>query len=134
MWVPYTQSNINAIEAVQRRAARFVFNNYSTYASVSNMIANLGWNSLHNRQNELRLIMLFKIIHKLVDIDAHDILVLCPFNHVTRGHHLRFFKVPTRVNALLYSYFPSTIKLWNALPDSIVTITNVENFKSKICI
>ena len=92
VWVPYTQSNNNAIEAVQRRAARFVFNNYSTYASVSNMIANLGWNSLHNRRNELRLIMLFKIVHKLVDIDAHDILVLRPFNHVTRGHHLRFLK------------------------------------------
>ena len=96
------------------------------------MIANLRWNSLHNRQNELRLIMLFKIVHKLVDIDAHDILVLRPFNRVTRGHHLRFFKVSTRVNAFLYSFFPSTIKLWNVLPDSIVTITNVENFKSKI--
>ena len=73
VWAPYTQNNINAIEAVQRRAARFVFNNYSTYASISNMIANLGWNSLHNRRNELRLITLFKIVHKLVDIDAHDI-------------------------------------------------------------
>ena len=92
MWAPYTQNNINAIEAVQRRAARFVFNNYSTYASVSNMIANLGWNSLHNRRNELRLIMLFKIVHKLVDIDAHDILVLHPSNHATRGHHLNFLK------------------------------------------
>ena len=78
--------------------------------------------------------MLFKIVYKLVEIDAHDILVLRPSNHVTRGHHLRFFKVPTRVNAFLYSFFPSTIKLWNALPDSIVIITNVENFKSNICI
>ena len=78
--------------------------------------------------------MLFKIVHKLVEIDAHDILVLRPSSHATRGHHLRFFKVPTRVNDFLYSFFPSTIKLWNALPDSIVTITNVENFKSNICI
>ena len=89
----------------EEQPARFVFNNYSTYASVSNMIANLGWNSLHNRRNELRLIMLFKIVHKLVDIDAHDLLVLRPSNHATRGHHLRFFKVPTRVNAFLYSFF-----------------------------
>ena len=124
VWEPYTQNNINAIEAVQRRAARFVFNNYSTYASVSNMIANLGWNNLHNRRNELRLIMLFKIVHKLVDIDAQDILVFRPSNHVTRGHHLRFFRVPTRVNAFLYSFFASTIKLWNALPDSIASYYN----------
>ena len=92
VWAPYTQNNINAIEAVQRRAARFVFNNYSTYASVSNMIANLGWNSLHNRRNELRLIMLFKIVHKLVDIDAHDILVLRPSNHAChQGSPLKTF-------------------------------------------
>ena len=68
MWAPYTQSNINAIEAVQRREARFVFNNYSIFASVSNMIANLGWNSLHNRRNELRLIMLFKIIIIIINV------------------------------------------------------------------
>ena len=105
MWAPYTQSNINAIEAVQRRAARFVFNNYSTYASVSNMIANLGWNSLHNRRNELRLIMLFKIVHKLIDIDAHDTLVLRPSNHVSRAHHLRFFKVPIQESMLFYIPF-----------------------------
>ena len=32
LWAPYTQRNINAFEAVQRRAAKFV-NNYSTYAT-----------------------------------------------------------------------------------------------------
>ena len=67
MWAPYTQNNINAIKAVQRRAARFIYNNYSSYASVSNMIANLRCNSLaiYNRQNELRLIMLFKMFTSL---------------------------------------------------------------------
>ena len=61
VWAPYTQGNINAIEAVQR-VAQFIYNNYSTYASVSNMIANLGWNTLCKRRNELRLIMLFKVV------------------------------------------------------------------------
>ena len=134
VWAPYTQNNINAIEAVQRRAARFVYNNYSTYASVSNMITNLGWNTLHNRRNELRLILLFKIVHQLVDINTYDMLALCPSNYDTRGHHLRFFQVPTRINAFRHSFFPSTAKLWNTLSDDIVAITNVEIFKSKICI
>ena len=130
VWAPYTHNNINIIEAVQRRAARFVHNNYSSYASVSNMIANLGWNTLLNRRNELRLIMFFKILHKLVDINLQDIMIPRPSSYNTRGHHLRFFQVPTRVNAFQHSFFPYTIKLWNSLPDSIVNITNIETFKS----
>ena len=41
VWDPYTQKDILAIESVQRRCARFVYNNYSSYASVTNMLQNL---------------------------------------------------------------------------------------------
>ena len=41
IWSPHTQKDINTIERSQRQAARFVFNNYSTYAaSVSQMLSN----------------------------------------------------------------------------------------------
>ena len=32
IWSPYTQKDIQTLESVQRRSARFVFNNYSPYA------------------------------------------------------------------------------------------------------
>ena len=35
IWSPHTQRDIDAKENVQRRAARFVNNNYSRYASVT---------------------------------------------------------------------------------------------------
>jgi len=133
VWAPYTCGNINAIEAVQRRAARFIYNDYSSYTSVSNMITNPGWSTLLNKRNDLRLIMLFKIIHNLVDLDPGGMAVPRPSDYDTRGHHLQFFQVPTRVNAFKYSFFPFAIKLWNSLPDYIVKITNVELFKSSIC-
>jgi len=63
VWSPYTQKNIQALESVQRRSARFVFNNYSPYYSVSDMLTKLGWSSLAERRNEHRLIMLYKVIH-----------------------------------------------------------------------
>jgi len=46
VWSPYTQRDINAIENVQRPAARFVNNNYSRYASVSEMLTDLNWPTL----------------------------------------------------------------------------------------
>ena len=38
VWDPYTQKNINQLEMVQRRAARFVFKNYSRHVSVTALI------------------------------------------------------------------------------------------------
>ena len=38
LWSPYTQSPINNLEAVQRKAARFECNNYYRYSSVSEML------------------------------------------------------------------------------------------------
>ena len=41
IWDPHTQSHINQIEMVQRRAARYVLGIYDPYASVSNMFTQL---------------------------------------------------------------------------------------------
>jgi hypothetical protein len=45
-WDPYTTKNIQQLEAVQRRAARFVTGDYKTTSSTSNMIKELGWEPL----------------------------------------------------------------------------------------
>jgi len=41
IWSPYTTSDITALEAVQRKAARFVCNDFSSYSSVTAMMNNL---------------------------------------------------------------------------------------------
>ena len=46
VWGPYTQSNIYKVEMVQRRAIRWILNNFSPYDSVSQMQLRLGWRSL----------------------------------------------------------------------------------------
>ena len=74
IWSLYMQKNIQALESLQRRSARFVFNNYSPYDSVSDMLTNLRWSPLADRQKEHRLLMLYTIIHHLVYIDADSLL------------------------------------------------------------
>ena len=64
VWSP----NINKIEAVQRRAARRVINDYSSYSSVTQMINTMGWRSLKQRRADARLIMFYKIVYGLVEI------------------------------------------------------------------
>ena len=41
VWDPYTAENINKLEGVQRRSARFVCNKYSRKESVTSMLDDL---------------------------------------------------------------------------------------------
>ena len=60
-WDPYTKSNIQQLEAVQRRAARFVTGDYRTTSSPSQMIADLGWEPLYQGMANFKLVMVYRI-------------------------------------------------------------------------
>lgn len=49
-WSPYTSKDIASVEEIQRRAARFVSNDYRLSTSVSSFINELGWKSLRERK------------------------------------------------------------------------------------
>ena len=132
IWAPHTQKDIMALEKVQRNTARFVYNNYSHYASVSEMLRCLNWSTLAQGRNEQKLTMMYKIVHQLVDIQASSYLIPATTIEYTRGHHMRFTQPFTRIDSYLYSFFPSSIKLWNALPNHILNSTNIEQFKQRI--
>jgi hypothetical protein len=57
-WDPYTSDQINKLDKVQRRAARFVSNNYrdKTPGCVTAMVKSLGWEPLKERPKSHRLI------------------------------------------------------------------------------
>ena len=50
VWDPYTQTDINKVEAVQRRVARYVANNHRNRSSVSNIIQRIKWRPLADRR------------------------------------------------------------------------------------
>ncbi|KXJ17197.1 putative RNA-directed DNA polymerase from transposon BS [Exaiptasia diaphana] len=54
VWDPYTKSNIDKLEKIQRRAARFVCRDYRRTSSVTEMIQSLKWNSLEHRRKTPR--------------------------------------------------------------------------------
>ena len=70
IWDPYHQDHKNKLEAVQRRAARFVCKDFRRKSSVSSMITNLRWKSLEERRTTSRLILLYKSIHHKIAINV----------------------------------------------------------------
>ena len=49
--VHISKKTIICVESVQRRAARFVCNDYCRSSSVNTMLSNLGWQDLETRRN-----------------------------------------------------------------------------------
>ena len=130
IWSPYIQMNVDLVEAVQRRSVRFIFNNYSPYASVTETLERIDFKTLAERRNETKLIYLYKIANNLIEINTDDILFPRPPIHNTRGHQPRFLPPPNRINSYHYSFFLSTIQQWNNLPESVINSSSVEHFKS----
>ena len=74
VWNPHKKSNKDKIEKVQRRAARFVSNNFRREASVSEMLHHLESQSLDSRRQDQRLVLFYKIINGLASVETKDIL------------------------------------------------------------
>ena len=62
VWAPYTLTNINQLESIQWRAARFCCNDFSTYSNVTRMMSSLNMPTLEQRRNIAKLITMYKIL------------------------------------------------------------------------
>ena len=128
IWTPHLQKDILKLESIQRRSARFVLNDYARLSSVTSMIQKLGWPTLKQRRDNTNIIMLYKILHNIVHINYSDVLI--ENTNPTRGHSQRFLVPRTKTNAYHYSFFPSTIRKWNILPDCVISSLNIDLFIS----
>jgi len=126
VWSPFTKINIDKIEMVQRKAARFVFNDYHRYSSVSYMLQQLNWDSLEHRRTKAITVMFYKIINNIVSVDFSNFLHRS-FS-ITRGHDMRFLTIPARLNTYYHSFLLTAIRIWNSLPEDIVHCSNLHTF------
>ena len=102
-------------------------NNFNSYASVSEMIATLGWPTLEQRRKTLRTIMMYKTVNNLVEVPTDGILI--PSELRLRGHAKKFLQPQCRVSAFLYSFFPQGIQVWNHLPQELTESENLKLFR-----
>ena len=89
-------------------------NIYHNISSVGEMLDQLGWESLQNRRQMLRLSMMYKIHNGLVAMDPQDHMT--PRRRQSRHVHALGYEVPrSSTNYHQYSFFPRirTIRDWN---------------------
>lgn len=133
VWDPteHNDSLSNSIEMVQRKAARFVMNDYGRYSSVTAMLQNLKWTTLAERRKDARLTMLYKIVNHKIAIDSDSYLF--PANTRTRSkNNKKFIPYATSIDAYKYSFFPRTVPEWNNLDQCVIDCESVEAFKAAL--
>ena len=130
VWVPYTQSNINKLESVQRRAARFDTGNYNTTSSVTTMLNHLNWDTLQQRCVRAKAIMMYRIINGLVAIEPPP--CMHHLGATTRAQQQKYIVPYSRTIVHKESFFPFTSRLWNQLPEATAAAMYLESFKKEI--
>ena len=116
VWDPHLKDDIHKIEMIQRRAARFVFNNYNLTDSVTIMLHSLKWPTLEARRGFIKLILMFKILNNLIHIPTN---IFQPVTTHTRGYQHHHTHLQCNCDAYKSSFFPSSIRMWNSLPPEI---------------
>ena len=129
VWSHHQQELKYIVERVQRRAARYVTRRYDRKDSVTDMLHSLSWETLEQRRLKARVIMGYRIIHRLVMIPDTQLI---PATVCTRGNSRKYKQLPTRTNYYKHTFFPSVIPLWNSLPETVASASSLEDFKVKL--
>ena len=129
IWSPYYKKDIDLIENVQRKYTKFLPGLFDkSYKERRDL---LDIKTLEERRIQLDVILLYKIIHNLIDIDFTKYFSF--HDAQTRGHQYKLNLNPvSRINCHKNHFFNRIIKIWNALPADIVNLTNLDEFKDKI--
>ena len=130
-WNPHQKGDIQKLEMIQRRAARFVQNRYHNTSSVSDMIYQLEWPTLEERRRTASLSVMYKLMNNKLKIDTAQKLI--PNERPSRNSNAKAVQMPAcRTAARKESFYPRTIREWNALPTATVLAPSLESFKTRL--
>ena len=110
------------LERTQRRAARFVKNDYRKLSSVTGLLRELYWSPLAQRRKHLRLNLLYQILHDEVSVQFDDGLI-------RRGRRNKLLQIRTNYSKLKNSFIPRTVTDWNSLNQQARDSTSLESFR-----
>ena len=130
-WDPYLEGDVEQLERVQRRGARFVHKNYRdrTPGCVTKMVNDLEWLPLSDRRRAHRLEYFFKIKSHEVDLNPGSILQASDTRTRDRG---RIRQYHTESKVYHQSFYPRTIRDWNQLPTAVTDISDSKVFTATL--
>ena len=121
------------LDSIHIEAARII-TGATKLCSINKLFVDIGWDSLQNRRNKHKLVIFYKIMNGLTP----DYLSGCvpPLVQDTTTYNLRnsndIQSLHANTNLFYNSFFSSTIRAWNSLPEDIKQATSVASFKYRL--
>ena len=129
VWSPSDITLIDALESVQRRFTKRLPG--FSIMSYADRLTNLNLQSLEHRRLINDLVMCFKIIHGLVEIDLNDFFTISN-NTTLRGHPFKLVVPLARTNVRKHFFSCRVVNAWNDLPANIVSAPSIMAFKKHL--
>ena len=131
VWTPYLLADIKRIEKVQKyftrklcKRARILYSSYSHRLMILNM------HSLLYRRIFSDLVMVYKIVHNLVDIPFE--LFFRYSTYQSRGHCLKLDIEKCNLNVRSKYFNVRIVNIWNSLDNDIVSSVSLNVFKFRL--
>ena len=140
IWNPHMIKDIEIVENVQKYFTRSVFKRcFTNKAEYLKCLNKFGLETLEYRRLKFDLIMCFKIMRNLVDIDIEDLFGKQPetINDAQSGlrsYHqqkITIGKTPKQ-DTRRYFFSERIVLVWNELPPDVISVHNLDTFKSKL--
>ena len=150
VWDPYHRGDIDKLEQIQHRAARFITGDYRSRhpGSVTTMLTNLNLDTLDNRQRDQRLKFMYRTVRLSIPALPTETFfrpqktntrhikpkhfpdhVSSNFVQQLTTNNTRCFIVPTaHTEQFKNSFFVKTIADWNQLNESQVQAETITDF------
>ena len=130
IWSPHQAYLINALEAVQNRAARFIHSSYSYDISISSLKASSGLPLLSLLRRTATFVLYHKLFHSSLNQPPY-IAAAARISHRT-SHPFQVARPSSRTPTFSASFFFRAATDWNGLPRDIVTIASSSAFQDRI--
>ena len=130
VWSPWLAKDKVQLEQVQCWAAHYVCNTYSRHSSVTDMLNRLEWESLESCRKTMHLCMFYKAYYNLAVFPLLDYASLA--TTCMCSHNIKFLVPHCNKDIYRYSFLPSTIRAWNALPLALVEALTLAQFKASL--
>ena len=125
VWDTNNKNVIQKVESVQRKAVRFIMNDYKRDSSVSKMIKELNLDPIELRRKVKKL----KLMHSITQQKTFLQDVIKP-TYARDG--IKFKPIHARVQSYGVSFIPSVIDQWNKIPVKMLRVDDTKAFESSL--
>ena len=121
VWDPHHITEIKQIESIQKRAQRFI--QQSSFSNKSDPCTTPQLETLKDRREKNKLIVFNKGLKNHIKLPLEGL-------RQNKRKPSKFMLLQSSVDCHLYSYLPSTLRLWNNLDSPTKAVSSLTTFKN----